>query len=440
MKNIIITILLILVFGLSAMNLEEAKEIALKNNPELLASEEVLKASKTSLWKTYLTVAPTASIIGGYTYFDEEKIDQYSLQNYDASSNYRLQVNQPLFNGGKVWLGTGMAKDAYKISNESFKSTRLSTINILETKYFAVLKSKTLLEIASKNLQNSYTNTEIAKAKYEAGSLSKAGYLQLQSEQANKAVNLIQMEMLYQTSVLDLENFLKLDKIDDLEDISKTDFTAELVNLKELDMSKIELLVDDIMKIGLNKNPTLQISRLSVKTKDKTLWMAAGNFLPTFNLQYAKRWSKYDFEDEYTDGIGELGLNISLPIFPLVDNGLEVAIARSNLKQSKYNLESAENSIELAIKSSVLNMVAAAKTVHSSQLALDYSNETYEQMKERFANGQITANELLSTEIMYTSAQNQVATSFYNYLSAKSSLLLLMGTEDVDLLNKIILK
>jgi len=208
-----------------------------------------------------------------------------------------------------------------------------------------------------------------------------------------------------------------------------------LENLKELDMTKIGQLVEEIISIGMIQNPTLNISRLSVQTSNKSLWMAGGNFLPSINLQYSKSWMKYAFEDEYDDNVGQLGINVSVPIFPLADNGLEVAIARSNLKKSKYNLESAENGIELAIKSSVLNMVSAAKTVYSSQLSLDYSSETYEQMKERFANGQITANELLSTEIMYTAAQNQVATSFYEYLTAKSSLLQLMGTEDVEKLN-----
>jgi len=438
MKQLIIAILLISVYGLNALNLQEAKDIALNNNPDLLAAEEANKASKNSLLKTYLSIAPTASLNAKATYFDETVAMQNSPIDYNASYNYNLIVNQPIFNGGKVWLGAAMAKDTNKISNESYISTRLKTISSLETKYFAVLKNQALLEIARKNLQTSKTNTEIAKVKFEAGSLSKAGYLQLQAEQANKEISLIQMEMLYQTSLLDLTNFLGIDKIDKLEEISQTDFQAELENLKEIDMTKIEFLVDEIMNIGLNQNPTMQISRLSMQTSDKLLWMAGGNFLPSINLQYSKSWMKYDFENEYDDNVGQLGLNVSIPIFPLVDNGLEVAKARHNLKQAKYNLDSAENGIELAIKSSVLNMVSTAKTIHASQLSLDYSYETYEQMKERFANGQITANELLSTEIMYTSAQNQVATSFYDYLSAKSSLLQLMGTEDAEQLNKII--
>ena len=440
MKQIILAFLLVLIFGLNALNLEEAKEIALNNNPDLLASEESYKASKNNLWKAYLSIAPSASLSGGYTRYDDEQTYQNTINTYDGLYNYQFVVNQPIFNGGKVWLGAGIASDVNKISSESYISTRLNTISSLETKYFAVLKNQALLEIARKNLQTSKTNTEIAIVKYEAGSLSKAGYLQLQAEQANKEVSLIQMETLYQTSFLDLINFLEIDKIDELEVISRIDFQTELENLKSIDLDKIELLINEIMDIGMSQNPTLKISKLSLQTSDKSLWMAGGDFLPSINLQYSKSWMKYDFEDEYDDNVGQLGINFSVPIFPLVDNGLDVAVARNNLKQAKYNLKSSENSIELAIKSSVLNMVSAAKTVHSSQLSLEYSRETYEQMKERFANGQITANELLSTEIMYTSAQNQVATSFYDYLTAKSSIMQLMGTEDAESLNKIIIK
>ena len=167
--------------------------------------------------------------------------------------------------------------------------------------------------------------------------------------------------------------------------------------------------------------------------------MAGGNFLPSVNLQYSNNWSKYDFQDNFSES-GQLGINLSIPIFPLVDNGLGVAKANNNLKQSKYTLETVSNGIKLSLQSSLINLVAAAKTVRSSKLAMEYSKETYGQMKERFTHGVITANELLSAEVMFTSAQNQYTTSFYNFLRAKSTLQLMMGIEDPQILEKILNK
>jgi outer membrane protein TolC len=165
--------------------------------------------------------------------------------------------------------------------------------------------------------------------------------------------------------------------------------------------------------------------------------MAGGNFLPSVNLQYSNSWSKYDIQDDYEES-GQLGINLSVPIFPLVDNGLEVAKANHNLKQAKYTLGTVSSGIKLSLQSSLINLVAAAKTVKSAKLAMSYSQETYDQMKERFALGANTANDLLFVEVMFTSAQNQYTSSFYNYLRAKSNLMLIMGEEDPQILEKII--
>lgn len=441
MKKILIPLIMIFSLGsMFALSLEEARQLALQNNPELLAVAESHKASRANLWKTYLTIAPTATISGSYSYFDETQTTAGSLNDYDASTRYQLTVNQPIFNGGKVWLGAAISKNAHNISQESYRSKKLSTLLNLETRYFSVLRNKRLLEITAKNLNNSRANTEIARTKYELGTLSKSAYLQFLSEEANNEVNLIRSETMYQNSLLELANFLQMETIGNLQEIEKEQYRPELEKLQNLDQAAMNLLVEEVLKFGIQQNPSLKISEYNLKSSEKSLWMAGGNFLPSLNLQYLKSWSKYDFEDDFNGGSGQLGINVSLPIFPLADNGLQVAVSRHKLRQAKYNLESARDNTTLALRSSVLNLIAAARTVTASELALEYAAETYEQMKERFAFGDITANELLSVEIMFASAQNQEAAGFYDYLTAKSSLLQLLGTDDAEVLNELILK
>ncbi|MCF7858906.1 MAG: TolC family protein [Candidatus Cloacimonetes bacterium] len=438
MRHLAMLLFMVLAISLNSLSLQEARQISLNKNPDLLAEVEADKASKNSLWNNYLNLVPSASLSGGYTQYEEEIAFLNTTDTYDGVYSCQLVVNQPIFNGGKLWLGAAISRDSYKIANESLKSSRLKTLNSVEDKYFSVLKNKALLEIAKKNLQTSQTNTEIAKVKYETGSLSKAGYLQMRAEQASKEVDLIKMETHYQTTMIDLANFLSLEKIEDILDIPSDDHQLELQILQETNFEKSVDIVSEILLIGKKHNPALKISELSIKTSNKSLLLATGNFLPTINLQYMKSWSKYNFEADFNNNVGQIGINVSVPIFPLVNNGLKVAVARNNMKKAKYSFESTRKTIELSMKSSVLNLISAAKTVNSSQMVLEYSRETYEQMKERFANGLITANELLSSEIMYNSAQNQAAIGFYDYLSAKSYLLSLMGTEDEEVLNKIL--
>ena len=431
-----IILLFALSISLNALTLDEAKKLALKNNPELLAQQESTKANKNNLWQSYLNLIPSASLTGNYLKYDEPRL-MMGLEPAEESKSYGYSITQPIFNGGKIWLGARMANDGYKISKESLKNKTSSTIAEVESKYFKVLENQVLLEISNKDLLSSQTNVEIAQIRFDAGTLSKAEYLQLQSELAGKEVSLIQIENLYQISLLELANFLQIEKVNELAEIPIETHQPTLDKLSNKSLSELDEMIETIIEIGTNNNPSLRMSEISVNTNKKSLLLAGGNFLPSVNLQYSNNWSKYDFQDDYNES-GQLGINLSVPIFPLVDNGLGVAKANHNLKQSKYALETVSDGIKLSLQSSLINLVAAAKTVKSSKLAMEYSQETYGQMKERFTHGVITANDLLSAEVMSTSAQNQYTSSFYNFLRAKSTLQLVMGIEDPQILEEIL--
>ncbi len=438
MKKILILIVLFLIsMGLSAqsLSLPEAKKLALENNPELLAQRQATKANKNNLWQSYLNLIPSASLSGNYVQFNDPVMMGIELA--EESRSYGYDINQPIFNGGKYWLGARIANDGYKIAKENLKNKTLSIIADVESKYFNVLENQILLEISQKDLLSSQTNVEIAQIRFDTGTLSKAEYLQLQSELAVKEVTLIQIENLYQISLLELANFLQIDNVQDLKEIPIETHQPTLDELSNKSISELDEMINTIVNIGENNNPSLKISEISLNTNKKSLLLAGGNFLPSVSLRYSNDWSKYDYQNDYNES-GQLGINLSIPIFPLVDNGLGVAKANHNLKQSKYILETVSDGIKLSLQSSLINLVAAAKTVRSSKLAMEYSKETYGQMKERFTHGVITANELLSSEVMFTSAQNQYITSFYNFLRAKSTLLLVMGIEDPQILENIL--
>ena len=440
MKKILLSIIVILLsinLMAQSLTLDEAKRLALKNNPDLLAQEQSTKASKNNLWKSYINLFPSASLNGNYVKYDDPVLMGPSP--VEETQSYGYTVSQPLFNGGKIWLGARMANDGYKISKESLNIKNLSTIADVESKYFNVLENKNLLEISKKDLHSSQTNVDIAQVRYDSGTLSKAELLQFQSKLAGKEVSLIQMENLYQISLLALANFLQVEEIKELDEIPIETHQLTLDKLCNKSLPELDGMIETIVNIGKVNNPSLKISKISVDTNKKSLLMAGGNFLPSVNLQYSNNWSKYDIQDEYEES-GQLGINLSVPIFPLVDNGLEIAKANHNLKQSKYALETVSDGIKLSLQSSLINLVAAAKTVKSSKLAMEYSQETYDQMKERFALGVNTANDLLFVEVMFTSAQNQYTSSFYNYLRAKSNLMLIMGEENPQILEKIINK
>ena len=435
MKKIIIPVIIIaFCFTLNAevLTLNNAKEIALKNNPELLAEEHAKKSAKYDFWKSTLSLIPSVNLDGTYTEY-KPGLGMGVGPAADESRSYGYTISQPIFNGGKIWLGSRIQHDAAKIADAIYLSKRLGTITAVESKYFSVLENQDLLETAQKDLQSSEIQLEIARVRYETGTLSKADYLQLQSQKASKEVSLIQIENLYSISKLDLANFLQISSDYNLEKISLDLYENYLNNFQSLNPEQVDELISKVIEISKENNPSLKMAELSEAINKKSLIMAGGNFLPSLNLSYSKTWSKYDFQDDYEDS-ERLMLIASVPIFPIADNAAGFVKAKHDYRNSYYNYRSAEDGIELGLKSSVFNLVASARSVYATQKALEFAEETYLQMEERFRNNIITTNNLLDAEVMLTSSRNQYTKSVYYFLRARSALLQLMGVEDEQIL------
>ncbi|MCK4695692.1 MAG: TolC family protein, partial [Candidatus Cloacimonetes bacterium] len=249
-KIILMAVLITLCFTLNAevLTLDKAREIALKNNPELLAEEHAKKSAKYDFWKSTLGLIPSASLNGTYTEY-KPGFSMGSGPTAEESRSYGYTISQPLFNGGKIWLGSRIQHDAAKIANASYLNKKLETIANVESKFLSVLENKDLLKTAQKDLRSSEIQLEIAQMRFETGTLSKADYLQLQSQKASKEVSLIQMETIYLISRIDLANFLQISPDYTVEKLSPDSYETFLNNIQSLNQEQVNELILNIVDI-----------------------------------------------------------------------------------------------------------------------------------------------------------------------------------------------
>ncbi len=428
-----LVILVIAVCFLTAetISLSEARELALKNNLDLLASSHSLKAARWDVWNAASGMLPSLKMDASYTEFKPD------FMNADEQRSFGYSISQPIFNGGGIWLGYRIKNDLAKIASASFTNRKLATIANIESKYFNVLENQDFLVTARTDLQSSELNLEIAEARYETGTLSRADLLQMQSLNASKEVTMIQLENFYKISRIDLANFLQIETDYILEDIT-FDYHADLIEkLQNLSPGSVDNIINDFIEIGSETNPNLLISEHSKSMNSKSHLISAGNFLPSLNLSYSHTWDKYNYQEEYEDS-ERLMLIASVPLFPIIDNVSAFSKARHELKKSTYEYNSTLDGIKLGTQSSVYNLLTAAKSVSAAKIALNYARETYQQMEERFKNNLISTSELLDVEVLLTSSKNQFTRSFFDLLRARSVLLQNLGSEDDYLIISII--
>ncbi|MDP8315526.1 MAG: TolC family protein [Candidatus Celaenobacter antarcticus] len=428
-KGAVLTIILLL-FSASLyaldLTLELAKELALKNYPGYLSQIEALKSAQSGRWNAYASLLPSASLNVSQTRYNPDQT--VGVNKADKLNTYGFSITQPIFNGGKIWLGACMQEDVVKISKENLRMAKLETLAGVETQYFSVLLNQQLMKIAELNLESSKTNLEIAQAKYDAGLLSKGEYLQIQAEKTNKTVSVLQIKNLYQTNKMTLLNYLQIGSIGTIEPVDSTDYSELLQRLQNLSIAQIDSISNSFVQYGLEHSPAIAMSNIAINTSKKSLLMAGGNFLPSVNLSFSKNWIKYDFMNDY-DNSESITISASLPIFPIIDNVTSFTQAHHNMKKTQYDYQYTEDAVVTGIKGQFLNLVSYTNSIVASRASRAQAGETYAQMQEYFAQGMISANDLNSAQTLYLSTQNQYVQSLYDFLGARSALLQQLGTE-----------
>ncbi len=420
------------------LSLDEARARALVANLSLQSQQAARAAAQWNYRESLFGLLPTASLTGGYTSYESPPgaaMYPPGTDLEDVSVDYGVSVNMPLFVGGAKWLGSRMRHDALLMADQSLLSTLLEVTANVESKYYAVLEARDLLQNAEKDLDVSRRNLESTRVRYETGTLSRASYLQVQAEAAGKEVSLIQRRNLFQIARLDLANYLQLPADFTLQPVPLDRHRPSIDRLRALDANAVDKLAERIVAAGLGSNPGLRHATLGRATSKKATLIARGAFLPTLNLVYNKTWTEdVDPDDDFADQ-GVLMLNASLPIFPLGDVFSAERSATRGLQQANLDLDAAEDGVRLGLHSAALNLVTAAQAVHASQVALEFASETYAQMEERYRNNLVATNDLLSAEVLLMSSRNRFTTSLYDYLRARSALAQLMGIAEAELNN-----
>ncbi len=437
MKNkfFLICFAMIAYFSLNAMTLEEAKQIALKNNLELQTELNALNSSKWDLYSSRFDLLPSVSVKSSYSNFDPEiRASNNMLEN---EKSYSFNVNFPIFIGGKNFLSSQIKSDVYKISEYSYQSKKLEVSNTVEIKYLKVLETQKLLSISEKDYQSALNHEEIAQIRFSNNSISNADYLNFKSQSANKKVRLLQAKNAFELSLHDLKSYLNIDDAGILEQVEESQITTLAEYFGSIDIETLDNIQKQLIKYSEKSNLSLGINKLSVESIKKSHLMSMGNFLPSLNLNYVKEWSKANYDSDFSDQ-STLILSASIPLFPIMDDYSNTMKSHYSVKKAELQYQNVQNSIELAVKSSFLNFISSLQSYEASKLSLQYSEESWLQKEIRFKNNLLSANEMIDADILINNARIQYTTSIYNVLKAKSSLMQILNIEEESKLMRLI--
>ena len=262
------------------------------------------------------------------------RLDQFS---YDSkiynSQPIRLRYTQPLWAYNSLkWqkktepLRYENAKRAYL---ESMEGIAIQTVNL----FFNVLSAQSTCQHSVSILKDRQDLYEIAKKRFDLGTITKSELLQLELSLLNAQMDMKNNELILKNQKFRLGSYLRLYKYDDMELIPPFTIPDVMINIEEM--------VDKAMT-NSSHNLQQQISRLE---SEKLVSQAKANkgIQVQMNAELGFNRTTNHFNEAYRNLKDNeiVGLTVSLPIFDWGVSKGRVKMAEADLEVTKTQLEQA---------------------------------------------------------------------------------------------------
>ena len=299
---LILTTLLTLVvaaysYAAETLTLDQAIDMALRNNPGLKAADAQVEAAEAGVLRSASGFLPKVTVSETWSRTDSPlmalgtKLNQEivtpadfdpSVMNHpDAISNYntRLAVMQPVWNGGKEYVGRKQATLAKEASIQDRERARQETVFNVIKAYYGVLLAKEYYKVAVQSLETTAATVKLAEARYKAGAV-------LQSDLLRATVQLAEVQEMATRS----QNSVKLAN-------AAINFAMGVPQGTEHEVSGVlstqdmKTGMDAMLEEAASKRPDLMSMELNRRNTEKSVTMARSDYLPSLNLMGQMDWN-----------------------------------------------------------------------------------------------------------------------------------------------------
>lgn len=413
----------------SSFSLEQAIDYALINNYDLINAAYEKEIADTQIGETLSEGLPQINASAGLNYnFEPQKslIDistfdpsvpegteqQVSFQqNYDG--NIALSVRQLIFDGS-FFVGLQASRTYKELSTKEYIKTEIDVREAVTKAYYNVLVTQERYDLLEVNFQRIDTLLRETRIMYDNGFAEKIDVSRLQVQFNNLKVQfentgqLLQISrdlLKFQMGMSIQEQIVLSDKLEEI--------TFDLIEYSDFDYN------ERIEYSQLQTN--LSLVNLDIKNnKSQYLPNLYANFNYGFNT--ATSTSSNLFQGDRWLNYGLVGATLSVPIFDGFLKSNRIQRNKLQRKQIEQSFKQLENSIDLEIKQSRINMQNAINNMLAQKENMELAEEIYNVTRIKYEEGVGSNFEVVESDADYKEAQTNYYNALYDALVAKVDL------------------
>ena len=401
------------------LNLEDAVQMAMENNRSIKSALADVDAAKWNLSKYRRQTGVTFSLSSAVNRAN----DALAQAQHNGDNTYytnSASASIPLYNFS---LRSGIEAAGYGLNSAdvTLENTKQAVRYQATADYYNILNYKNLIKVQEDTVRAYQEHLDNVNAQYRVGTVAKSDVLSSQVNLANAQQALTTAQNNYDIAVATLNNVIGL----------PTDTVLEID--EELKHPAYNLNLEDCTTYALNNRADGAAAYYAVKQAEAGINTARAGWYPTVTASASKAIEgKQEFKTDHSN-TWVFGAAASWNIF---DNGVTAAgvhNAEASLVKAQEALKAKDETIQLDVRTALLNLQAAEKNIGTMETAVKQAEEDLKIANVRYSAGVGTNLDVMDATEKMTAARTNYNTALYNYNVNKAALDKAMGIPvDID--------
>jgi cobalt-zinc-cadmium efflux system outer membrane protein len=395
-----------------AITLEQALDLAKRNNPALQANQTLILQNKAQEITANLRPNPVLSLDSQYLPLFESSL--FNDTNYwNDSVQFDAGVGYLFERGKKRQHRLDAAKTATAVTEAQVSDAQRTVLAGAAQLFISALLAKSNLEFAEGLLESYKKTVGISEDRFKAGAMSRNDLLKIQLQQLQFETDVNDARLAHAQALASLRQFLGFDSVP-----ADYDVIGNLVH------EPVTLQLEDLQARALSDRPDLQAAQRSVVASQSQVGLAKANGKVDFSVTF-------DYTRLNQNNLGAFYFNIPLPVFN--KNQGEIARTQYAVTQSQFQQKAAEQQVLTDVKNSYEGLRSSERVVLLYDKGyLDQASQSLDITRFSYEHGAASLLDFLDAERSYRSTELSYRQALATYMTALEQLRQAVGTRDLQ--------
>ncbi|MCX6311353.1 MAG: TolC family protein [Bacteroidetes bacterium] len=430
--------------------LQECISYAQVHNISVQQQQLNVKFAQASLLQSEGNMLPNVNGFASHTYNNGRTIDPFTntfATSTVLSENFGIRSSITLFAGLQN-------VNTYKQNQFSLEANRYQVLQTqydigmnVASAYLNVLYTQEALDLASQQSDLTQAQVERMQKLVEAGAQAKGTLLDLQSQLATEAVNVVSAQNSVTMAYLNLTQLMNLD--------SAAGFSIVKPALSVPNETILSSTPEQIYQTAVTTMPSIKKAQMDYQSADKGVDIAYGGVSPSVVLsgslgtgysgasktlasssysgldtiglttggdyvvipKYNNTYNTTAFGDQFNNNVNKsVGLSVNIPIFNHFQVNTTIAKAKIQRENAQLGVDLTEQQLHKNISQAYADAQAAFLKYTATQKAVDAAKESFKYTENKFNLGALNSIDYNNAKNNLAKAESSLVQSKYDYI------------------------